>query len=63
MSNKEDRWIVRYRRYHTDSISERVFTTSQEANEFARNYLYDRGSDAQARVVHFQSIPEVESEK
>lgn len=47
------RWIVRYRRYHSDEISEKVFYSESEAKEFARNYLYDQGPDAQALVKKF----------
>lgn len=50
-SDKETRWIVRYRRYSSDSWSERLFGSQAEALRFKSDYLYDGGPDASVAWV------------
>lgn len=49
----EHRWIVRYRRYRSDSWSEESFTSERAAKEFARNKYNYMQTDAQVQVKHF----------
>lgn len=52
---KDQRWIVRYRRYSSDQWLEESFTNCAAAVQFKDNYLYDRGPEAQCVIRHFVS--------
>jgi hypothetical protein len=55
-NNREEVWIVYYRRYSSDQWSAAVFPTKVRAETFARNKYEAEESAAQTRVKHYVEV-------